>query len=130
MKKGFLLSILVFLLVPALTACGSQAVPSTATARQINIQLTTNPDPARIGDVELILTVTDQSGKPIEGAKVEVTADHTDMSGMVMSGAATEQDGGKYAINANFSMSGNWKITVELSKGELAVKQEIPLVIK
>jgi hypothetical protein len=43
---------------------------------------------------------------------------------------ATDQGGGKYAIKANFSMSGNWKITVYVRKDGLDVKQDIPIQIK
>jgi hypothetical protein len=61
---------------------------------------------------------------------VDVSAEHPAMSGMGMSGLATEQGGGKYAIKANFSDSGNWKITVFIRKDSLDVKQELPLEIK
>ena len=90
----------------------------------------TNPNPAAVGDVELAFMINDQSGAPIEGAKIDVSAEHASMSGMGMNGLATEQGGGKYAIKANFSDSGNWKITVFVRKDGLDVKQELPLEIK
>lgn len=77
--------------------------------------------------------------EPITAPKVQPAAEttgeqllayQTDMSGMSMAGPATEQGGGKYAIRANFSMSGNWAVTVYVRKGELDVKQEIPLKVK
>jgi hypothetical protein len=91
----------------------------------VNIALRTSPSPARLGDVELTLTVTDGQGKPIEGARVDLSAEHTEMSGMNMSGAATEQGGGRYSVKANFSMNGNWKLTVYVRKDTLDYREEI-----
>src|SRR3972149_6826218 len=130
MRKILFITLLLALLTLVLAACGTSSAPATQLAPQVNIKLETNPNPAKTGDAELVLNVTDQNGNPIEGAKVDVSADHTDMTGMGMSGPATEQGGGKYAIKANFSMSGNWKVTVYVRKGELDVKQDLPLVIK
>lgn len=96
-----------------LAACGGSAGPAAeGSAKLVNIKVESNPSPAVVGDSELIFTLTDASGNAIEGARVDVSADHTDMSGMGMSGAATHQGSGRYSINANFSMTGNWKLTV------------------
>lgn len=94
-----------------LAACGGSATPD-ASAKPANIQVESDPSPAGVGDAELVFIITDASGNPVEGARVDVSADHTDMSGMGMSGAATNQGSGRYSINANFSMTGNWKLTV------------------
>ena len=83
-----------------------------------------------MGDMELILTITDANANPIEGAKVDVSVDHIDMTGMGMSGLATDQGGGKYAINANFSMSGNWKLTVYVRKDGLDYKEDIEFPVQ
>jgi uncharacterized GH25 family protein len=130
MRKILFVTIFLVLHTLVLAACSSSTAPATQTTAQVNIKIETNPNPARAGDVEMALIITDQNGNPIEGAKVDVSADHTDMSGMNMGGPATEQGAGKYAIKANFSMSGNWKITVFVRKGELDVKRDLPLVIK
>jgi hypothetical protein len=117
-----------------LAACGSSAQPAapveSGSSSQVNIQVESNPSPAMMGDMELILTITDGDGNPIEGASVDVSADHTDMTGMGMSGLATEQGGGRYSINANFSMSGNWKLTVYVRKEGLDYKEDIEFKIQ
>jgi hypothetical protein len=114
MRKMFFISSVFVVLAVVLAACGGSAQPAapveSGSSSQVNITVESNPSPAMMGDMELILTITDGDGKPIEGATVDVSADHTDMTGMGMSGLATEQGGGRYSINANFSMSGNWKI--------------------
>ena len=112
MRKLMFVGLMVVMSV-LLAACGGSATPATDnSAKPVNIKLESNPTPAVVGDAELIFTVTDADGNPIEDARVDVSADHTDMSGMGMSGAATDQGSGRYSINANFSMTGTWKLTV------------------
>lgn len=114
-----------------LSACGSTAAPAdTTSASPVNIKFETSPSPAAVGDVELVLTITDANGNPIEGAKVDVSADHPAMAGMGMSGLATEQGGGKYSINANFTDSGDWKLTIYVRKDGLDYKEDIEFPVQ
>jgi len=130
MRKVIFISMLV-LLSALLAACGGAVTPAdTTSAKPVNIAVFTNPNPAMMGDLELVLTITDADGNPIERAKVDVSADHTDMTGMTMGGAATDQGGGKYAINANFSMSGNWKLTIYVRKDGLDYKEDIDFKVQ
>ncbi len=130
MRKFMLINLIVALSV-VLAACGSAATPAdTTSSGQVNIKLETNPIPAVKGDVELMFTITDASGAPIEGAKVDVNAEHPSMAGMGMSGQATEQGGGKYSIKANFSDPGDWVLTIYARKGELDYKEEIKFPIQ
>jgi|CXWJ01.1.fsa_nt_gi hypothetical protein len=134
MRKMFFISSVFVVLAVVLAACGGSAQPAapveSGSSSQVNITVESNPSPAMMGDMELILTITDGDGKPIEGATVDVSADHTDMTGMGMSGLATEQGGGRYSINANFSMSGNWKITVYVRKDGLDYKEDIEFKVQ
>ena len=131
MHRSIFISMLVLLSI-LLAACGGGAgTPADTTlSKPVNISVSTNPSPAMMGDIELAFTITDADGNPIEGATVDVSADHTDMTGMTMSGAATDQGGGKYAINANFSMSGNWKLTVYVRKDGLDYKEDIEFKVQ
>ncbi|MBI5933615.1 MAG: FixH family protein [Chloroflexi bacterium] len=130
MRKSIFISVLVLTSI-LLTACGSAAAPTEASsAKSVNIVLSTNPNPAAVGDVEIVFTITDADGKPIEGAKVDVSAEHPAMAGMGMSGAAVEQSGGVYSIKANFSDPGTWKITIYVRKDGLDYKEEIELEIQ
>ncbi len=130
MRKLIFISMLVAQSV-LLAACGGATTPApSASSKPVNIAVSTNPNPAMMGDLELVFTITDANGNPIEGATVDVSADHTDMSGMTMSGIATEQGGGKYTIRADFSMSGNWKLTVYVRKDGLDYKEEIAFKVQ
>jgi hypothetical protein len=130
MHKLLVVSLFAILSVLA-AACGSAGAPAEPVSSEpVNIKVETNPAPAMMGDMEVILNITDANGSPIQGAQVDVSADHTDMTGMTMGGAATEQDAGRYAINANFSMSGNWLLTVYVRKGDLDYKEDIQLTVQ
>lgn len=132
MRRLILVNVIVLLAV-FLAACGSGSTATSApqdSGKPVNIKVDTNPNPAAMGDIELVFNITDSNGKPIEGATVDVTATHIDMTGMDMSGAATEQSTGKYAINANFSMSGNWKLKVYVRKEGLDYSEEIELPVQ
>lgn len=132
MRRFVLINVIVLLAV-FLAACGGGGAATPASqdsGKPVNVKVDTNPNPAAMGDIELVLYITDSSGNSIEGATVDVTAVHTDMAGMDMSGAATEQDAGKYAINANFGMSGNWKLKVYVRKEGLDYSEEIDLPIQ
>ncbi len=114
-----------------LAACGGAAAPANSNSdKPVIIQVETSPNPAMMGDVTFTLVITDESGNPLEGARVDVSLDHTDMTGMGMSGPATDQGEGKYAINANLSMSGNWKMTVYVRNDSLDYKEDIELKIQ
>ena len=115
----------------ALAACSASGSTTAApTKAPVSIALVTEPDPAVVGDVELQFTVVDENGQPISAADFDVFADHTDHSGMTLHGKATDQGNGLYAITANFSMSGNWKLSVQVKKDTLDYNEDIPLKIQ
>jgi hypothetical protein len=131
MRKLVFVGLLVVISV-LLAACSGSATPSAeGSAKPVTIKVESNPAPAVVGDAELVFTITDASGNAVEGARVDVSADHTDMSGMGMSGAATDQGSGRYSINANFSMTGNWKLTVYVRNDQgLEYKEDIDFKVQ
>ena len=130
MQKLVFIAVLVISTV--LSACRGQTVPlaQTMAAEQVNIMVTSNPSPAVLGAAELIFTITDANGSPLEGANVRVATDDTDMIGMGMNGSATEQGDGKYFIDTNFRMRGTWKLTLYLRKDALDYKEEMKFEVE
>lgn len=114
-----------------LVACGGATTQAPiATAAPVTITLKTDPNPPVMGEIELLFKVVDDKGQPVSGADFDVIADHTDMSGMTMHGKASDQGNGNYAITTNFSMSGNWKLSIQVRKDGLNYKQDLDLVIE
>lgn len=130
MKKYIVLASLVLAVAFALGGCGgTSATPPPASNQPIT--LTTNPNPPKSGDVEVILQVKDKDGKSLDGASALVIADHTEMKGMSLQGKASAQGNGRYAVVANFPMSGKWRLTVQVSKADApALVQEFLVEFK
>ncbi len=128
LKAVFALSIGLTLL---LTACsGAGSVAPAQTAEPVTITMNVLPDPPVVGDVLLYFNVVDDQGQPVTGAEVNVMADHTDMSGMTMQGNATDQGKGIYAITTNFSMTGQWKITVQVKTSAIDHSEDFNVEIR
>jgi predicted component of type VI protein secretion system len=113
-----------------ITACSNITTPQQLPSEKVSIALNTDPITPVVGNNKLILDIQDQDGQPIAGAIVNVSADHTEMSGMVMQGLATEQENGKYAITADFSMSGTWKVTVSVQKEKFSIQKDFEMIIQ
>ena len=119
----------IFILTAIMAGCNGTEQAQENTNDLVTITLSTNPTTPVVGKTELILEIQDDEGQPMSDAKVEVSADHSDMSGMTLTGFASEQEDGKYAIEAEFSMSGNWEVTVLVQKESLNIAKDFELKI-
>ena len=120
---------MMLILTAILVGCNGTERTQENTTDLVTITLSTNPIIPVVGKTELILEIQDDEGQPLTDAKVEVSGDHSDMSGMTLTGFASEQEDGKYAIEAEFSMSGNWKVTVMVQKESLNIAKDFELTI-
>ncbi len=134
MRTRLGLPALVFSLAVALAACGNgtQLPPaSNSNTSAVTITLTTNPVTPAQGQVELIITLTDPTGKPVDNAQVNLLASHKTMSGMNMNGKTTAQGNGRYAVTANFGMNGIWLVTAEVHGiGTDTIRKDFDLSVK
>ena len=127
------LTLLTGLLI-ALAACtGSSSSPpngESGTPDGIDVSLTTVPDPPVNGGVELVASVMDAQGQPIEDAGVFFMARHTEMAGMYTDGQGIAQGQGRYSIVTDLTMSGPWKVTVQVNQGGLRTVKEFNLGVE
>ncbi len=128
--KTIWFGIIILLIALLLAGCSATSQPQKSSADNVTITFTSNPSVPSTGETELIFDIKDQDNQPLIGAEVTVNADHTDMSGMDMNGVATEQGNGKYAITADFPMSGAWKVSVVVRKENLEFTKELELKIQ
>ncbi len=98
-----------------LTACGQPPTP-TPNPNGLKIEFTTNPPVLKVGDAELIVTVKDKDGKPVDGAEVNISYSMTTMNMGNTSGKATDEGGGRYTIKTSFGHTGNVKFTIQVDK--------------
>lgn len=125
----FILLILLFLL---LAACGGNTGfgADATTTDSVNITLATNPGSPQMGQLELVATVKDEQGQPINNAEVYIFANHTGHGGMDVQGKATNQGEGRYAVTVDFSMSGIWKVTVQVNQSQEIITQGFDLEVE
>lgn len=125
---------LLILLLFGSVACGGgkeEMAPGASTTDEINISLTTNPNPPASGQVQVIVTLTDVAGQTIDNADVYILGGHTEMGGMNLEGEAVGQGNGRYTFRADFSMSGDWLVTVEVRDvGTETIRQEFDLPVQ
>ncbi|MBS1723447.1 MAG: FixH family protein [Armatimonadetes bacterium] len=69
-------------------------------------------DKPAVGDNNVTFTIADKDGKPVEKAKVTTAVAMTNMDMGTAHPAVKELGKGKYAVKANFSMVGPWRLTL------------------
>lgn len=106
---------------------GGHSPVVTEHAGALTLAASVSPDPPQQQGNTLTLTITDGSGKPVDGAQVAVDYDMPAMGGMAeMRGGATVSAEGKGRYRASFGvpMSGNWTLvcTIHSSAGDAVAR--------
>ena len=121
------------LLVILFAACAAQPVTPETTSPAVTVTLI--PDHAGVEGDTLTVQLSDANGQPLIGAQVSIEGNmtHAGMVPMVSDPVADDADGaadGSYAVPFQFSMLGDWIITVSatLADGSTA-SQEIPVTV-
>lgn len=107
--------ILALIALSMLLAVGCSRVSQEAEGAGVQIELADALFPPAIGKETLNIRVFDASNQPIDNAKINVRGDMTH-AGMVPILAETENgDKGLYQIPIEWSMGGDWIITVQVT---------------
>lgn len=78
------------------------------------ITLTTDPVTPRIGLVNFLIEVKDETGKGVDTAKVTYNLNMTTMDMGAQQGGATLQSDGRYMATGRLTMQGPWKVTTKV----------------
>ncbi len=125
-------SILLFLvgLALLLAACNGNAGAPTPADGGPQVSLTTNPDPAQTGNIDLVVTVKDAQGQPITDAQVFIFTNHQDMAGMGGEYEGVMQENGRYTATAELGMDGRWRITVQVNQPSRRTVKDFDVEVK
>lgn len=99
------------------TACGGQQAASTSSAKAggPKIELAgATPTPCPAARCQVAVLVKNDQGQPIENSDVRYDARHTSMGHGGVSATADNRGGGRYAGAVNFSMAGDWSVSVQV----------------
>ena len=114
-QRHALLAILVVLLLAwALAACqrGSQQ-PDQAPEIEMNLEIL--PSPPVVGSAQLLVTVTENAGQPVDGATVEIQGDMAHAGMVPVQATASGQGAGLYRADFQWTMGGDWFVTVSVT---------------
>jgi hypothetical protein len=104
------------LLLISLVGCRESTRPTpTPTGQEPIITLISDPHPPQSGDGMLVISVTQPDGTLPEIQKVAVRGDMTHAGMRPEFGETVEGENGVYRIPFNWSMGGDWIITVTLT---------------
>jgi hypothetical protein len=91
----------------AFAGCRIQPSPDVAIAPEVE------PHPPRVGQVTITVRVTQpSSGKPITGARIHLEGNMSHAGMAPVFADATEVEAGRYRANMEFSMAGDWLLSV------------------
>ena len=117
----------ILLLGAALILIGSGCARASRQADTADIQITMTaiPFPAHIGETRLVIQVADSNGSPIDNAHLAIKGNMTH-AGMVPVLAEVDGggQGGVYEIPFEWTMAGDWVVTVDLQLPDDTMAQQ------
>lgn len=113
--------LIVLIAAAILSGCRQQAAP-VADVSDLNVELQVTPEDPTVGEAELLVTVTDGEGNPIDDATVSVRGDMSHAGMVPVLGDVEGGENGVYSIPFEWTMAGDWtvEVTVELADGTTA----------
>jgi len=116
--------------MPPPPGAGQAAAMNAPAMTQATVELDTVPSPPRKGSNTIRIKLTDQAGKPVTGAQVNVTFFMAAMPAMGMAAMktvvqASDKGGGMYEGNGALGSGGTWQVTITAQQNgqTIATKQ-------
>ena len=113
------------LLIFPLLALFAFACQKTTKPPDIAVQYEIAPQPPRVGATAINLKLTDKSGAPVSGARVDLEGNMSHAGMGPVSGETKEVETGKYRGTLQLTMAGDWIVLVHitLSNGQKLERQ-------
>jgi hypothetical protein len=81
----------------------------------LNLAHEVSPQPPRVGQVTITLTLTDGSGKLLSGARIRLEGNMSHPGMAPVFADASETDPGHYRARMDLSMAGDWYVIARVS---------------
>ncbi len=109
-----LLWILLSLVAAGMIAGCGRIQPSQENGDPVTVEMTTAPDQPAAGAGTLVFTVFDPAGQPVEAARLEIEGNMTHAGMVPVLAEVTAGADGRYSVPFEWTMSGDWIITVKV----------------
>ena len=114
MKRNVMTFYLMLLVMTAfvLVGCRESQQADDADDTGISIDVTFDPNPPTTGDATLLITLTNANGDPVNDATVAVRGDMNHAGMVPVNAEAGNASDGVYSIPFEWTMGGDWILTV------------------
>ncbi len=124
-NAGLLIFVSIIIMGGLLSACGRIQGKPTQDSADLIIDMVVEPAQPVVGSAQLIFTITDKQGQPINDATLDVEGNmsHAGMTPVFAQGSGGEE--GRYVVPFEWTMAGDWFVTVDVSleNGEVISRQ-------
>jgi hypothetical protein len=129
--KNSCLKIIAVALVLLVVGCGRIQSDSPSEAADITVEFSPQPAEPAVGPAQLLITVTDRNGQPIEAATLDIEGNMTHAGMTPVFAQVTGGEGSQYVVPFEWTMGGDWIVTVEvtLPDGQVVTRQ-FPVVVE
>ena len=130
LAKNYFRIIVIGLLIILVPACG-RIQTGQGQDSEVSIELTVEPAQPAVGPAQLIITITDQNGQPIDNATLEIEGNMTHAGMVPVFAQTTGGENGRYTVPFEWTMGGDWSVTVEVSLEDgRTIFREFPVTVE
>lgn len=104
-----------FMLLSIAAGCGRIQRPDPTTPDRYKVTLAIEPSPAVTGPSALAVSLQDQGGQPVDGARLEVEANMTHPGMIPVLASAAQSEAGVYRVPLEWSMAGDWYVDLSFT---------------
>ncbi len=97
-------------LAGAAVACGRAGRADPTTQDRYVVTLVTEPAPATEGEGQLVITLADPTGAPVDGARLDVEANMSHAGMVPVLASTAESRAGTYRVPIRWTMRGDWYV--------------------
>jgi hypothetical protein len=105
----------VVLALTLLTGCGRMQLGDPTTRDNYRVTLAMEPSPAAVGPGVLAVTLKDDAGKAVNGARLEVEANMSHAGMVPVLAGTAESQAGLYRVPLQWTMAGDWVVDLKFT---------------
>ena len=103
------------ILLGALSSCGRMERADPTTQDTYIVTMVIEPSPPAVGPGALTLTLKDQAGQPIDGARLEIEANMSHAGMVPVLASTAESRAGLYRVPLLWTMAGDWTVDLKFT---------------